>query len=216
MRVRRRVVVRRRLIPRRIRHHPLTRIATVTGIAAIGLLFARHTVDGTLDARRRWGEQRTVVVATQRIEIGDVVAEGTFSVESWPAGVIPSSALDVAPVGRTALAAIEPGEAIVSTRVAPEGLRGVAALVPVGYRALAVPVGPSVIALRVGDRVDLIAGFDVASSSGGGAPALTVARDALVVAVDEDRVTVAVRESEASHLAFAIVAGTIVPALRST
>jgi Flp pilus assembly protein CpaB len=216
MRVRRRIIARRRLVPRRVRHHPLVRAAAVVAAAAVALTIANHMVDGVLDARRRWGEQRSVVVASRRIEIGDVVQEDAFELETWPNGVVPPTALETAPVGRVALAVIEQGEAIVATRLAPDGLRGMAALVPPGSRALAVPVGPSVLALHVGDRVDLIAGFDVAGSSAGGSPTLTVARDALVVAVDEDRVTVAVRESEAPHLAFAIVAGTIVPALRSS
>jgi hypothetical protein len=82
--------------------------------------------------------------------------------------------------------------------------------------AIAIPVGSAVVALQVGDRVDLIAGFDAASAEGGQSPALTVARDALVVDVDEERVTVAVREADAARVAFAVIAGTVVPALRST
>jgi Flp pilus assembly protein CpaB len=119
------------------------------------------------------------------------------------------------PVGRTAVATIEPGEALVSARLAPDGLRGVAALVPPEWRALAIPIGPTVVALSVGDHVDLIAGFDVGNVNAGQAPAFVVASDAIVVAVDEQRATVAVRERDAARVAFAIVAGTVVPALRS-
>jgi Flp pilus assembly protein CpaB len=72
------------------------------------------------------------------------------------------------------------------------------------------------VALTVGDRVDLIAGFDAASASADQAPAFAVAENAIVVAVDEQRVTVAVREEDATRVAFAIVAGTVVPALRAT
>jgi hypothetical protein len=68
----------------------------------------------------------------------------------------------------------------------------------------------------VGDRVDLIAGFDVASAGADRAPAFTVAENAIVVAVDDRRVTVAVRDVDATRVAFAIVAGTVVPALRAS
>src|SRR5207249_11886380 len=55
------------------------------------------------------------------------------------------------------------------------------------------------------------------SGSGGtGGPAVVVARDAVVVAIDNEAVTVAVRDTDAARVAFAIVAGTGVPALRAT
>jgi hypothetical protein len=72
-----------------------------------------------------------------------------------------------------------------------------------------------VVTLSVGDHVDLIAGFDVANASTDQAPAFTVARDAVVVAVDDQRVTVAVPGTDVERVAFAIVAGTVVPALRA-
>jgi hypothetical protein len=73
-----------------------------------------------------------------------------------------------------------------------------------------------VVELSVGDHVDLIAGFDVTAANADHAPAFVVATDAIVVAADEQRVTVAVRDRDAARVAFAIVAGTVVPALRST
>jgi Flp pilus assembly protein CpaB len=119
-------------------------------------------------------------------------------------------------LGRTAVAAVEPDEAVVAARLGPDGATGIVALVPAGWRAVAVPVGPTTVPLRIGDHVDLIAGFDVGSATADSAPALTVAHDALVVAVDDQRVTVAVRSNDTERVAFAIVAATIVPALRAT
>jgi Flp pilus assembly protein CpaB len=215
MRMRRRVIARRRLLPRRIRHHPLVRIGGAVIIALVALSIVQRAAATAIDARRQWGEQRTVAVARHRIVIGDVIEPGAITTQSWPNGVVPVGAVEGSPVGRTVVATIEPGEAVLAARLAPAGLRGVAALVPPGWRALAIPVGPSVIALSAGDHVDLIAGFDVSSASADQAPAFTVADDALVVAVDEQRVTVAVRSADAEAVAFAIVAGTVVPALRA-
>ena len=216
MRLRRRVIARRRLLPRRIRHHPALRISLVVVAIAVGGSTVNRTVQHAFDERHRWGETRTVIVARHRIEIGAVVDGDDVDTARWPLAVVPNGAFTQMPAGRTAVATIESGEAILSARVAPDGLHGVAALVPTGWRAIAIPAGPAVVTLAVGDHVDLIAGFDAQSTSSDGPPTITVARDALVVAVDEQRITVAMRDSDASRVAFAVVTGTVVPALRST
>ena len=216
MRIRRRVMVRRRFLPRRIRHHPAVKLTAVIAFVLLAASIAQRTAATAIEERRRWGEERTVVVARHRILTGDIVEADAITTESWPIALVPAGAVETSPVGRTAAATIETGEAVIASRLAPHGLHGVAALVPPGWRALGVPVGPTVVALSVGDHVDLIAGFDVASATGGQAPAFIVADSAVVVAVDAERVTVAVREHDAERVAFAIVAGTVVPALRST
>jgi Flp pilus assembly protein CpaB len=216
MRIRRRVIARRRFLPRRVRHHPLVRLTAVVVLVLLAASIIQRTAASAVEARRRWGHDRTVVVARHRIAMGDVVEADAIVTQSWPAGLVPAGAVEGSPVGRTAVATIEPGEAVIVARLAPEGLGGVAALVPSGWRAMAIPVGPTVVALTVGDHVDLIAGFDVASANADEAPAFTVAENATVVAVDDRRVTVAVHESDATRVAFAIVAGTVVPALRAT
>ncbi|MEY2446858.1 MAG: pilus assembly protein CpaB [Acidimicrobiaceae bacterium] len=215
MRIRRRVIARRRLLPRRVRHHPLVRLAAVVVVALVATSVIQRSAAVAIDARRRWGQERTVVVARHRIASGEVVDANAVTTESWPAAVVPNGAVDTSPVGRTVVDTIEPGEAVLASRLAPTGLSGVAALIPAGWRAVAVPVGPAVVTLSVGDHVDLIAGFDVANASTAQAPAFTVARDAVVVAVDDQRVTVAVPGTDVERVAFAIVAGTVVPALRA-
>lgn len=214
MRIRRRVIARRRLLPRRVRHHPLVRLAALVTVVVLAGSIVQRTAATAVDARRQWGEERTVIVARDRIVMGEIIEADAITTQSWPAALVPAGAISDSPVGRTVIASIEPGEAVIGARVAPEGLSGVAALVPPGWRALALPVGPTVVALSVGDHVDLIAGFDVASTNAGRAPAFPVAEDAVVVAVDDQRLTVAVEEEDAAHVAFAIVAGTVVPALR--
>ena len=215
MRTRRRVTVRRRPLVRRLRYHPATRWLVVGMVVMVAATVVHRASAGAADARHRWGDTRTVAVARHRIPIGATIGADDVTTQSWPVALVPEGALDVAPSGRTATATIEAGEAVVAGRVAPDGLHGTTALVPAGWRALAIPVAPTVIALAVGDHVDLVAGFDVAGANADRSPSLTVARDALVVAVDEQRVTVAVRDDEAERVAFAVVAGTVVPALRS-
>jgi len=209
-------MVRRRWLPRRVRRHPLTRLGAATVGVFVLVALVQHIAAPALVAQRRWGVTRTVVVARHRLEVGDVIDGGDVETEAWPVAVVAPGAVEVEPIGQTVIAAMEPGEAVLSTRLAPDGLHGVAALLPPGWRAVAIPVGPTVVSLSVGDRVDLIAGFDAASATDNQAPAFVVARDALVVAVDEQRVTVAVRDDDAARVAFAVIAGTIVPALRAT
>ena len=216
MRTRRRLAVRRRLLPRRLRYHPATRWIAGGVVVVMAFAVTQHSASSVAHARRRWGDTRTVAVARHRIPIGSTIDRASIETQSWPAALVPEGALESVPAGRTAIATIEAGEAVLGARVAPEGLVGIAALVPDGWRALAVPVAPTVIALDVGDHVDLIAGFDVAGTTADRSPSLTVARDAIVVAVDEKRVTVAVSSDDAERVAFAIVAGTVVPALRAS
>lgn len=216
MRTRRRVVVRRRLLPHRLRHHRATRWIVIALVVIVPFTIVQRATAAASRERHRWGDTRQVAVARHRISIGDTIDGDAVRTESWPAALVPDGAIDSVPAGRTALATIEQGEAVLSARVAPDGAHGTAALIPPGWRALAVPVAPTVIALGVGDQVDLIAGFDVGGASADRAPSLVVARDAIVVAVDDQRVTVAVPQEDAERVAFAIVAGTVVPALRTS
>jgi Flp pilus assembly protein CpaB len=211
MRARRRIIVRRRLLPRRLRHHPVARGLVALVVIVVAASFLQRVTARAGDAQRRWGATHTVFVARHRIAIGSAIDADAVERHSWPLAVIPSGAVDTDPVGRTVVATIEAGEAILTERLAPDGLAGVAALVPSGWRALAI-----LVALTVGDHVDLIAGFDVDRTNGNQSPSFVVARDAVVVSTDEQRVTVAVRADDVERVAFAVVAGTVVPALRST
>ena len=89
------------------------------------------------------------------------------------------------------------------------------ALIPPGWRALAVPVADAALPLSVGDRLDLVAAVGGTDSSESRSPAFVLAENALVVAVDEQSVTVAIPADDAPRVAFGIVTGSVVPALRS-
>ena len=210
----RRSSIRRRLLPPRLRYHPAARWIALVALLAPAAAILHRTSASAADERHQWGDTRTVAVARHRIAMGSTIDAADVESQPWPLAMIPDGAVDSVAGGRTATATIEPGEAVLASRLAPEGVHGMTALVPAGWRALAVPVAPTVLTLAIGDHVDLIAGFDVGNASRDRAPSLIVARDAIVVAVDEERVTVAVPDDDAERVAFAIVAGTIVPALR--
>jgi Flp pilus assembly protein CpaB len=125
---------------------------------------------------------------------------------------IPAGALVGVPVGRTVATPVYAGEVLVEDRLAPAGSRGVAALVPEGWRAVAVPVGAAALPVLVGDRVDVLAVVDE-TVSGRDVPAYVVSSGALVVGVTDQAVTVAVPVDDAPSLAFAMAAGVVTLAL---
>jgi hypothetical protein len=129
------------------------------------------------------------------------------------------------------------GEPLVAGRLAPDGLTGAAALVPEGYRAVSVPTASAGFPpVALGDRVDVLAvlppdlvrspateasptrGDDAPAGGrpppdGDGAPAFPLVERALVVDVADEAVAVAVPQSAAPRVAFALAQGSVVLAL---
>jgi pilus assembly protein CpaB len=209
---------RRRRLPAFIRRH-----RALYWLAALSLAgLSAHAIASALEradaARARWGGTQSVLVARHRLEIGDVVQTDDIEEDAWPSAVVPRSAVPSAvdAVGRTVVEVVEPGEALLAARLAPDGLHGVAALVPSGWRALAVPVGTAALPLSVGDRIDLVAAVDGTDPNSSQSPSFVLADNALVVAVDEQSVTVAVPADDAPRVALGILTGSVVPALRSS
>jgi Flp pilus assembly protein CpaB len=209
-----RLALRRRW--RRARRSPALWWSAAAATAAAAALQV-SSLDGRATARREaWGESEPVVVATHDLEAGAVIGPGDVTVEQWPHAVVPSGAITEVPTGQVVIAAVVDGEAVIDRRLAPEGLRGVAALVPDHHRAIAVPssaagFGTDAPPLSAGDRVDVLATFDVVD--GDAPPTAPVAEAALVVDVGEGTVTVAVPVADAPRVAFAVARGTVTLAL---
>jgi Flp pilus assembly protein CpaB len=163
-------------------------------------------------ARRRWDGTREVVVARRDLGPGEVVAGDTVELREVAAGSVAPAALDVLPVGSVVRYPVAAGEPLVASRLAPDGLTGLAALVPAGDRAVAVPVGPAARPpLRVGDHVDVLAVGGPTAPLPGAAPGVVplVAR-ALVVDVADDVVTVAVPSALTPAVAAAVTQSAVV------
>ena len=214
--VRRRL--RRRRIPRWIRRHRGLYWLVAMVLAGVTANAVTTALDRAEAARAGWGESKSVLVAQHRLDVGDVVRDGDVAAASWPLAVVPRGALPDPPdaIGRTVVQVIEPGEALLAGRLAPDGLHGVAAMVPPGWRALAVPFGPAALPLSVGHRVDVVAAVGGTDATASQTPSFVLADNALVVAVDERSVTVAVRAEDAPRVALGIVTGSVVLALRSS
>jgi Flp pilus assembly protein CpaB len=189
-------------------------------VALLAVLTA--TVVGGLTGRARaeaarYGSLRTVAVARRAVDAGTVLRPSDVSEERVPAAFLPEgwvrSASEV--VGRTVVVALFQGAPVLRGQVAPWGVRGVAALLPPGARAVAVPTGGATPKLRTGDVVDVLATLD-AEVGAGEEPTVEVAVGALVVDVGEEAATVAVAPDEARRVAFALTAGSVTLTLRSS
>jgi Flp pilus assembly protein CpaB len=187
-------------------------------LAAIGsVVGAAHlaAADAAADAERdAWGRSVPVAIATHDLGPGSVVHPDDATVEQRPAAVVPDGALDAVPVGDVVTAPVLAGEALVAGRVGGDGLSVVAARVPAGHRAVAIPIDRpgSAPPLRPGDLVDVLATFDVLDPADT-APTGVVASAAVVVAVDDSTVTVAVPADDVDRVAFAVARGTVTLAL---
>jgi len=157
----------------------------------------------------RWGSVRSVTVATNAVAAGTVVGAGDVAVRSMPAAFLPEGALgsidDV--VGHTTLLPLFRGQAVVRGALAPWGLKGIAALLPAGTRAVGVPTGTASPPLHNGDVVDVLATFD--PQTAGTEPTFAVAQAALVVDVGSESATVAVSPTEANKIAYAVTHGAV-------
>jgi len=172
-------------------------LALVTALV-VGWLGAQAAAE-----RARWGTTRPAVVVTSAVGAGEPLG-GHVRTQAVPLAVLPPHALATLP--RRAVAAVDlaPGEILLAHRLA--GRSALAARLPAGRRAVAVPAAGG-LPVEVGDHVDVLATFDTGET--GVDPTLVVARDALVLADQDDAVTVAVEQDAAPRVAYALAVGTI-------
>jgi pilus assembly protein CpaB len=194
---------------RRLVRSPLAYWVAVVALAAFTASIVAGQVDRAGAQAARYGRLRPVVVATRPVELGSVVRQADVAVRSMPAAFLPEGALSStgSVVGRTLAVPLFQGSAVVTGHLAPDGLDGVAALLPTDMRAVAVPTGPASVALRRGDRVDVLATFDPPPA--GEEPTFPVAEAAPVLDVGPEAVTVAVAPEEAKRVAYAVAAGVV-------
>lgn len=189
----------------------------VIAAAALAAAIVASSVRTSSRVTAALGPLVRVPVAAIALAPGDAVGDGDVRWARLPRRTLPKGAIADEPVGHTALVAVLEGEVLMQAKLAPWGVRGPAALMPPGTRAVAVPHGPAVPPVAPGDVVDLLATIVTEAEAGAPSePTFVVAEAALVVEVGDDAVTVAVAAADASRVAFAITAGTITIALTGT
>ena len=175
-----------------VARHPSIYWLTVGLIAAAVALSTARAVERVDAARRSWGRQQTVWVASASIEPGQPIHSATRLV---PMAVVPAGAVDADPAGTAARQRVGPGEIITGSDINP---RGTAGLVPEGWVAFALQ--PSVGHFAVGDHLNVYAGGLLVGAG-------------LVVDATDSALMVAVPADTASAMATAIFADAVTLAL---
>lgn len=191
---------RARLIRRRRLLHALIVVVVVLAPVVVGV-----RVD---DARARWGDVTTVVVASAAAPAGGPVGAAAPELAVVPADPLVDDALPSLPDSGSRLRlALRPGE-VVTGRHLVSGDRG-----EVGphERVLAIPLGPSTPPLRAGDDIELVLLAPTHSIAGEPPPSTVVAR---VVDPGDDAVLVAVRAEAIPAVAGVLTRGDVVIARR--
>ncbi|HEX3621935.1 MAG TPA: Flp pilus assembly protein CpaB [Acidimicrobiales bacterium] len=198
-----------RLPLRRLSRSPLAYWVAVVLLACLTASTVARLVGRAGVEAARYGRLRPVVMASHEVDVGVVLRPSDVSVRSVPAAFLPDGSVSstAAVVGRTVVVPLFRGAAVVAANLAPDGLQGLAALLPADTRAVAVPTGNASVPLRRGDRVDVLVTFDPPPA--GQEPTFPVAEAALVVDVGPEAASLAVGPEEAKRVAFALASGTV-------
>jgi Flp pilus assembly protein CpaB len=166
-------------------------------------------------AMAKHGTTETVWVTRRDVSAGAILRREDVRLTEVPTAFLPQGHATRDVSGQATTVPLVAGEVVLAARLAPSGVRGAAARMPRGSRALAVPIGPGgPLAVEIGDRVDLLATFPPDANSGD-EPTFAVAEGAVVVDVspDDDTVTVAVPAEDAARVAYAVAVGVVTLAL---
>lgn len=180
-------------------------------LAVVTVLGASRQSNRQQQLADTYGDLREVPVAVTLIRPGEALGDDVVRWEQRPATAVPAgTAVDLADEA-VASAAIYPGEVVHAERVAGSG-SGLSGRLAPDVAAVSVPAAYGVPPVQPGDRVHLIAVFDTALGNGTGSTtptAVTVARHATVVELDEEAVTVAIRTAEVETTVAALVWGAV-------
>lgn len=183
------------LVARGRRRRRTARVVVAAALALVAGSVTAGLVHRAAELAGRYGEHATYAVARRDLAPGDTIAASDVDWRSLPVALVAGRSVGEA-VGRTVVAPIIAGEPIVEERLAPHGTHGPMALAPDGTRAIAVPSTGAVPPVAAGDRVDVYA-----VSIDGSGRTQRVAGSAVVLAVDEHAVTVAVERGEVAATA---------------
>lgn len=143
----------------------------------IMFLVALAAAIGAVFVAAKWLQQRStqvnqVAVAVQEINMGQKLTSNMFKLVSWPANIMPPESFsDLTKLdGRVTKSALQVGEPVLATKLAPEGsLGGLSAVIAEGKRAITVRVndvvGVAGFALP-GNFVDIIVNTQQEEGSG--------------------------------------------------
>lgn len=186
----------------RVRHALLRRPwiywLAVALVAAATMFVVAAAMAAVADQQRAWGAPRHVLVATRDATAGEAVL-AVAAVTSWPAPMLPPSAVGSVDEATVLRRPVSDGEVIVADDIA--ATTGPQALIPPGW--LGVPVREAVASgVSTGATVTVISG------------GLVLATDAVVAGSLSEGVLVAVPSADAPVVAQAATTGDVVLSLQ--
>ena len=167
----------------------------------VATVVARANERATLAAAAWETTDRRVLVAATDISAGQIIDGRAVALRAVPVGLLPDDALHDLPPAARATTDLTTGEILRAARVDAAAASPVAAQLSDGHLAFSVPAGD--LAATIGDTVRL---YDLSTGS-------TAVRHADVLAVDDDQLTVAVAEHDATRLIAALGAGGVIAAI---
>lgn len=166
------------------------------------------SIKSTREAAEAYGHLVPVVVATRNLEPGELIGPSTVEVSRLPGSLVPPGALNEIPIGQAVRSFIAAGEAVVTERLAPLGVHGMAASLYPDERAIAVPTERNRLRFEVGMNVDVLQTLDPFSVGAGTATSVLV-EAARVIAVEESAITVAVPTNRVNRVATALASAVV-------
>ena len=201
------------LHPLRLRLTTRSRWVITAVIALTAASWTFVVLSGAQDDRRAWGTVRSTPVATGDLAPGRVITSSDVHFVDRPIALLPN-AISESPIGRTVSRTILRNEVIVDERLSGGATTGPAALLDEHSVAFAIQIENATPPVLVGDHVALFAPAETAVTSGRAAgPALQLTSDAMVIAMNDRTVSVAVDFDEAPSVAKALLASSVVIAL---
>ena len=179
-------------------------------VALVALGWTVSTVNSARSDIEKWGQRRSIPVANVDLEPGHVIRADEITLASRPVAMLPDDVAE-SPIGRTVTRSVAQGEPIIERRLAGGATTGPASLLDQNSVGFAIPVDSATPVLHVGDSIALFAPSEsVSTSNRGQGPAVRVTREAVVLALSEKSVMVGVSSSEASAVAQALLATSVI------
>ena len=181
---------------RRLLRHRATRVGVVVALGLLTGIRLVSTLEELDQQRADWGSSEVVLVVTERIEPGELVAD-SVETQELPVALMASGSVDHVGSDSRAKVTMFPGEIVIGERVTAADDEAGSVELPGGTVALTVPIVRLVPLLAEGDLVDLWT-VDSANFS-----SRRVATNVLVLALSDDDITVAIPQDDVGAVALA-------------
>lgn len=185
-----------------------SRVALLAAAASVAtFVFVQTAATASESTRARWGPTVQAQVAVIDLDAGHRLTPDDVHLVAVPSSLVPDDATASEPAGRVVRTPIGAGEIVVERRLSGPGAPGLGSMLGPDQRGVSVPASGLEPPLGVGDQVDVLATLD--PSAGAGEETVLLVERVMVVATNENGVTLAVERSDVPTLTHALVTTTV-------